>query len=130
MFDNPKKAIYLPLPFRFGQANSAMIESEMADLEIIVSFLVGLCKGDRVSHTTGGRMRKEKPLHAIVNEETDFYTADNVTCDKVKIIRFCETNQAFLVAIEIHAAMAVKKAIANALIAIGQACKKEVLVYT
>ena len=129
MFDIPKKVIYLPLPFRFDQANSAMIESEMADLEIIVSFLVGLCKGDWVSHITGDRMRKDKSLHAIVNDETDLYTADNVTCDKVKIIRFCETNLAFLVAIESQAAMAVKKAIANALIAIGQAGKKELLAY-
>ena len=77
-----------------------------------------------IAYTTGDRMRKEKPLHAIVNEETDLYTADNVTYDKVKIIRFCETNQAFLVASEIQAAMAVKKAIANALIAIRQAGKK------
>ena len=70
-------------------------------------------------HTTGDRMRKEESLHAVL------FTADDVTCDWAKIIRVCETNHVLLVAIEIQAAMAVKKAIANALIAIGQAGEEE-----
>ena len=130
MFGYPNKAICFFFLFRFDQAICAMIESEMADPEIIVSFLVGLCKGDWVSHITGDRIRKEESLHAIVYDETDLYTADDVTCDWAKIIRFCETNHAFSVAIEIQAAMAVKNAIANALIAIGQAGKEEFDYYT
>ena len=103
------------------QAICAIIESEMADLEINLSFLVGLCKGDWASHITGDRMWKEESLHAI---------AYDATYDWPEIIRFCKTNHAFSVAVEIQAAMAVKKAIANAFIAIGQAGKEEFDYYT
>ena len=107
-----------------------MMESEVAEPETVVQFLVGLCNGDWVSHTTGDRVMKEECLHAIVYDETDLYQADDRSCDWSKIIRYCEAHHAYAVAIEIQAAMAVKKAIANSLIAIGQAGKEEFDYYT
>ena len=107
-----------------------MIDSEVSNSASIVEFLIGLYNGDWVSHTTGDRSSKEDTLHAIVYEETDTYSADDKSCDWWKIIRFCEANQAYAPSIEIQAAMEVKKAIANALIAIGQAGKEEFDYYT
>jgi len=122
--------MYIIFVHRFDQTICAMIDSEVANARSIIEFLVGLHNGDWVSHTTGDRAGKEETLHAIVYDETDLYTADDRSCDWSKIARFCDANQAYSVSIDIQAAVAVKKAIANALIAIGQAGKEEFDYYT
>ena len=107
-----------------------MIESDEEDKESTIQFLTGLYSGEWFSFKTNEKIIKTDTLHSIVYEETDGNTAEDSTSLWSKVMRFCDRHGHAELAIEIQAAMAVKKAICNSLLAIGQAGKEEFDYYT
>ena len=108
-----------------------MIDSEYAETEKISEFLTGLQKGTWVAHITGYKLRPDDTLNKIVYEETDGNpTDDDKDADWLRIVTYSEDNDMAVVAIDITAAMEVKKAITSSVIALGQAGKEEFDYYT
>ena len=104
-----------------------MIKSSIAEKKEIARFLTGLYLGDWTSHATGEKLASKQALHVIVYDETDI---DNKSSTWPEIIKYCEANDLLDVAMEIQAAITVKQALINSLIAIGQAGKEDFDYYT